>query len=212
VSGVRPSSVRRGHEGRLTGSIGHLIEGQLHSRLIGLRSKHVRRLVFLVVFFGAMALPRPLFAARPAISIHDATITEGRAGIHRVVVKVRLSAPTARRISARYRTMPAKRGGKAAAGADYLSRRGMLRIGRHRQTGRIVVYVRGDRLHEATERPSISFFHDNFVENPLFVNFLLRDYHLQPGSPARGRGVAEWTPATNIEGEPRSIPPDLGAY
>jgi hypothetical protein len=63
-----------------------------------------------------------------------------------------------------------------------------------------------------TDRPAILLFHDNFVEDPLFVNFLLRDYHLQPGSPARGRGVAEWTPATNIEGEPRSIPPNLGAY
>jgi hypothetical protein len=63
-----------------------------------------------------------------------------------------------------------------------------------------------------TERPGILFFHDNFVEDPRFVDPLLRDYRLQPGSPARGRGLAPWTPATNIEGEPRSIPPDLGAY
>lgn len=63
-----------------------------------------------------------------------------------------------------------------------------------------------------SERPPILFFHDNFVEDPLFVSLLQPDYHLQPGSPARGRGVAEWTPATNIEGEPRSVPPNLGAY
>ena len=77
---------------------------------------------------AAMVLPPPLFAARPALSIHDVAIKEGRA------------------------------------------------------------------------------------EDPLFVSPLLRDYHLQPGSPARGRGMAEWTPATNVEGEPRSIPPNLGAY
>jgi hypothetical protein len=63
-----------------------------------------------------------------------------------------------------------------------------------------------------TQRPGIILFHDNFVEDPLFLDPFMRDYHLQPGSPARGRGIAEWAPATNIEGEHRSNPPDLGAY
>lgn len=125
----------------------------LDLRPIGLRLRHVRLLLLLAILLAAMALPRPLLAAGPAISIHDAATTEGRAGLHRVVVKVRLSAPTARGISAHYRTVPVKRGArtKATARVDYLSGRGMLRIGPHRRTGRIVVYVRGDRLHEANE-------------------------------------------------------------
>jgi hypothetical protein len=63
-----------------------------------------------------------------------------------------------------------------------------------------------------TMHPAIILFHENFVEDPLFVSPFYRDYHLQLGSPARGRAIAEWTPRTNIEGEPRTIPPDLGAY
>jgi len=61
-------------------------------------------------------------------------------------------------------------------------------------------------------QPEIVLFHDNFVENPIFVDAFYRDYHLKPSSPARGRAIADWTPTTNIDGEPRSIPPDLGAY
>jgi hypothetical protein len=63
-----------------------------------------------------------------------------------------------------------------------------------------------------TTHPEIILFRENFVANPLFVNPFYRDYHLLPTSPARGRAIAEWTPTTNIEGEPRTIPPDLGAY
>jgi hypothetical protein len=63
-----------------------------------------------------------------------------------------------------------------------------------------------------TMNPAIILFHDNFVENPLFMNPFYRDYHLAPSSPARRLGIAEWTPETNIEGERRTIPPDLGAY
>jgi hypothetical protein len=63
-----------------------------------------------------------------------------------------------------------------------------------------------------TMHPSIILFHENFVENPLFVSPFHRDYRLQFGSPARGRAIAEWTPKTNIDGEPRTVPPDLGAY
>jgi Right handed beta helix region len=63
-----------------------------------------------------------------------------------------------------------------------------------------------------TMHPEIIVFRENFVEDPLFVNPFYRDYHLQFGSPARGRAIAEWTPKTNIEDEPRTIPPDLGAY
>jgi hypothetical protein len=61
-------------------------------------------------------------------------------------------------------------------------------------------------------RPEIVVFHENFVENPVFMDPFHRDYHLKPSSPARRRAIAEWAPTTNIEGEPRSIPPDLGAY
>jgi hypothetical protein len=63
-----------------------------------------------------------------------------------------------------------------------------------------------------TMHPEIILFRENFVENPIFVDPFYRDYHLKFSSPARGRAIAEWTPKTNIEGEPRSIPPDLGAY
>ena len=102
---------------------------------------------------AAMVLPPPLFAARPALSIHDVAIKEGRAGLRRVAVRARLSSPTTRGISVHYRTAPVGRRArtKAATSVDYLSRRGVLRIGPHRQTGTIVAYVKGDRLHEVDE-------------------------------------------------------------
>lgn len=63
-----------------------------------------------------------------------------------------------------------------------------------------------------TMHPEIVVFRENFVEDPVFVDPFYRDYHLHFASPARGRAIAEWAPKTNIDGEPRTIPPDLGAY
>ena len=38
------------------------------------------------------------------------------------------------------------------------------------------------------------------------------DYHLQAGSPALDAGTPQGAPAEDLEGRPRSAPPDLGAY
>jgi urease beta subunit len=62
------------------------------------------------------------------------------------------------------------------------------------------------------DRPGIIDFHDNFVANPLFIDVLLRNYRLLPESPARGIGRTGWTPPTNIEDQPRTIPVSVGAY
>ena len=62
------------------------------------------------------------------------------------------------------------------------------------------------------DRPGIIDFHDNVVANPLFVDVLLRNYRLLPGSPALAIGLIGWTPTTNIEDLPRSVPPSIGAY
>jgi hypothetical protein len=63
-----------------------------------------------------------------------------------------------------------------------------------------------------SDRPEIMHFHDNFVANPLFVDIVLRDYRLQPESPALGRGLTGWAPLENVEDLPRTIPASIGAY
>ena len=45
-----------------------------------------------------------------------------------------------------------------------------------------------------------------------WVNPPAFDFHLTAGSPARDAGSAQYAPATDREGKPRSGAPDAGAY
>jgi hypothetical protein len=61
-------------------------------------------------------------------------------------------------------------------------------------------------------RPILNF-HDNVIaEDPLFVNRLLADFHLQASSPAIGAAVPPWSPLEDADGQPRDSLPDVGAY
>jgi Right handed beta helix region len=50
------------------------------------------------------------------------------------------------------------------------------------------------------------------IGDPLFVDPVHHNYHLQPGSPAAGAGNTQYTQPTDKDGVLRHLPPDLGAY
>ena len=52
----------------------------------------------------------------------------------------------------------------------------------------------------------------NIDANPLFVDPDNGNYHLNDYSPCIGAGTSEGAPTTDIEGNPRGTPPDIGAY
>ena len=52
----------------------------------------------------------------------------------------------------------------------------------------------------------------NFAADPLFIDPRARDFRLQSGSPAAGRGELASAPLSDIDGAARDTVPDLGAY
>jgi hypothetical protein len=60
--------------------------------------------------------------------------------------------------------------------------------------------------------PSWSGSNGNVNANPQFVNEAAADYRLAAGSPAIGAGTTVGAPSQNIDGAPRSSPPNIGAY
>jgi hypothetical protein len=55
---------------------------------------------------------------------------------------------------------------------------------------------------------------DNFLADPWFADYPMRDLHLDPASAASDAGAPGWSPPRDIEGRPRPTdrPPDIGAY
>ncbi len=94
-----------------------------------------------------MVQAAPAYAAAPSLSVRDVRVTEVDSGTTTAVVRVVLSRPAPRRVTAKYTTL----NGSAKAGADYVRQSGTLVIPRGRQVARVAVTVRGDRLDERNE-------------------------------------------------------------
>ena len=52
----------------------------------------------------------------------------------------------------------------------------------------------------------------NIDKDPQFVNAAAGDLHLKPGSPCLGKGTYAGVAITDLDGNPRPIPPSIGAY
>ena len=99
-----------------------------------------------LVGFG-MLQAAPAYAAPPSLSVRDVRVTEVDGGTSTAVVRVALSRPAARRVTAQYTTL----NGSARSGGDYIKQTGTVVIPRGRQVARIKVAVRGDLLDERNE-------------------------------------------------------------
>lgn len=86
-----------------------------------------------------------------SLSVGDATITEGNAGIEYAAAVVRLDAPSNKTVTVNYATAA----GTATAGSDYQSVSGKLTFARGETTKTILVPVTGDRLPEPNETFSV---------------------------------------------------------
>jgi ELWxxDGT repeat protein len=84
---------------------------------------------------------------QPAISITDATVTEGNAGTTAVQFTVSLSAPSEVPVTVNYATT----GGTAISGTDFQSASGTLTFAPGEVTQPVTVLVTGDRLAEPDE-------------------------------------------------------------
>ncbi|HEU4513367.1 MAG TPA: Calx-beta domain-containing protein [Nocardioidaceae bacterium] len=89
----------------------------------------------------------PAHAAPASLSVRDVRVTEVDGGSSTAVVRVALSRPAARRVTAQYTTL----NGSAKYGSDYIRQTGTLVIPRGRQVARIQLSVRGDLLDERNE-------------------------------------------------------------
>jgi chitinase len=98
------------------------------------------------VGFGVLQAT-PAYAAAPSLSVRDVRITEIDSSTNTAVVRVALSRPVPRRVTAHYTTL----NGTAKYGKDYVRQSGTFAIPSGRQVARIRVSVRGDRLDENSE-------------------------------------------------------------
>jgi large repetitive protein len=90
--------------------------------------------------------------APPALSIDDASITEGTGGDTTATVTVTLDAPSGRQVSVAYGTLD----GTAIAGADYFATSGVLAFAPGEVTKTLTLVAVGDTLDEAAETLTIS--------------------------------------------------------
>ncbi len=66
--------------------------------------------------------------------------------------------------------------------------------------------------HCITSASGFSGVNGNFFADPLFVDSVHDDYHLQTFSPAINKGTSEGAPITDLEGRDRVGAPDIGAF
>lgn len=98
--------------------------------------------------FGTLSAAGAVTPPRPAGRVGNTTVTEtGRGRSVTAYVTVRLSEPTSRPVSLRYRTVDET----ATAGADYVAASGTLTFGVGQTSRRVAVRVTGDSLDEITE-------------------------------------------------------------
>ena len=95
--------------------------------------------------------------AQPAISIADASVTEGNTGTTELRLVASLSAPSGIPVSVNYATA----NGTATAPADYTSASGTLNFAAGDTTKTIIVTVQGDALDELDETLAVH------LSNPL---------------------------------------------
>jgi hypothetical protein len=62
------------------------------------------------------------------------------------------------------------------------------------------------------DQAGFSGVNNNINSDPLFINPSAGNFHLQPGSPARGAGTSTGAPLIDIECQLRFPPPSIGAY
>jgi peptidoglycan-N-acetylglucosamine deacetylase len=98
--------------------------------------------------FGTLSASGAVTPPRPAARIGNTTVTETDPGRSvTAYLTVRLSEPTSRSVSFRYRTVD----GTATAGADYVAASGTLTFPVGQTSRRIAVRVKGDSLDEIRE-------------------------------------------------------------
>ena len=90
----------------------------------------------------------------PAVSVLDATVTEGNTGTATANVTVVLSRPSSSPVSVSYATAD----GAATAGADYTATAGSLTLAPGATTATFAVSVTGDTLREVNETFAINIW------------------------------------------------------
>jgi hypothetical protein len=113
---------------------------------VGRISNRVIRALVASMFFGLL-VPATAHAAKPALRISDAVVTESDAGAVVVRFTVRLSKKAPRRIAVRFTTVD----GTAVAGSDYHAKQQSVVLKRGKRSKQVVVQVLGDTLDELDE-------------------------------------------------------------
>jgi parallel beta-helix repeat protein len=87
-------------------------------------------------------------------------------------------------------------------------------VGTENEARANLVYDNADGDVAPAEKARGMSYSDTWIAAPDFVDRTGSDYHLQAASPALGRAVPDWAPATDFDGRarPQGSAPDLGAF